>query len=163
MKKLFLTFYVLLAMLTLTACGSSDKTDEPASGGSIVGTWLNSAKEINDLYKELGVSAIALYQFKSDGTWIQINEYKYNSEYAELYGIDHEVEIYRGTYRVSGNKLSMTITDVGENEGKQSQIGYTEVVIFKIAGNKLQVTSTGSIIVSTTLTKVSDSSINQYL
>lgn len=163
MKKLFFTFYVLLAMLTLTACGSSDKTDEPASGGSIVGTWHNDLVDDMDKMSDGMISGEDLYQFKSDGTWIWVSVLVYSPEYAEIYGTERDIDIVRGTYRVQGKNIYMTYTDVSDAEDAGYWLGKTLVFSYQFVGGKLKLTSTQGLIYSGTLTKVSDSSINQYL
>lgn len=163
MKKNLVVFAALLAVaVVLAACGSSDKNDEPSSGGSVVGTWsCDLMEEMEELYSDLGIiSGVEFIQFKSDGTWVMASEIEYDEDW---YDKSREIEIQRGTYRLSGGKMYVTYTYFSDEESSKMLLGKTDVYEYEFIGAKLRLTSTEGLIVSSLFTKVSDNAIKKYL
>ena len=161
MKK-YLSFmaFAMIAVFSTTLVSCGDDEEEIEGNGSIIGTWKGDLK-LDDIPTDLHPDyyeeyhCYDYYQFKDDGTFISaiVEITKYTKYAKETFGEkdETEVEIERGTYKISGNKITMTSngeTDSGE---------------FKVSGNKLIFTSTSGIIVSVTYSKVKDSELNQYL
>lgn len=149
-KILFFTLAVALMGISLTACG--DDNNEP-SGGSIVGTWegdylhwFDSANGQDGFFE----SSKGYIKFNDDNTYISVSDIVYTDEWVEIYGAQkHEVEIERGTYKISGNTITLTDSD-------QTYSPAT----FGVKGNKLTIVALG---LTFTFTRVSDSVINKYL
>lgn len=151
MKNLFYSTLFMLAMivaaLSFTSCGDDDEGIGDSS--SLVGTWrADLVDEINDAFSD-EFEELAYHQFKSDGTCISITVIKWKGDYADV--MDDEVDIERGTYFVDGDKITAKF-------GKE-----TETCTYKISGNKLTLTTTKGMIITTTYTRVSDSEVNKYL
>ena len=161
MKKNLVVFAALLAV-ALAACGGSDKSDEPSYGGSVVGTWsCDLMEEMEELYSDLGIiSGVEFVQFKSDGTWVMAAEFEYDKDW---YGKSREIEIQRGTYRLSDGKMYLTYTYFSDEELSKTMLGKTDVCEYEFIGAKLRLTTIEGLIVSSTFTKVSDNAIKKYL
>ena len=140
----------------LTACGN-DSNDEP-EGGDIVGTWSNDlGQEIINVMDDIYSSGEDLIQFRNDGTYVEVSVLHFTKDWADLFADDEdfknpEIEIERGTYTVSGDKLTLYHSDGGK-----------DVCTVSIKGKSMTVTTTIGLIISGTFTKVSDSVINKYL
>ena len=161
MKK-YLSFmaFAMFAVCSLAFVSCGDDDDEIEGNGSIIGTWKNDLSDDNIL-PEIGPEyfeeyhCYVYYQFKDDGTFIRatVEIIKYTQFAKETYGEKDgtEVEIEKGTYKINGNKISLTTN------------GETESGEFKVSGNRLILTNTNGIIISVTWSKVKDSELNQYL
>ena len=140
MKKYFLLMVaVMMAIVTmsLTACGS-DKDDEPKADSSMVGTWKYLKLDHSEMLE-------SLIQFAKDGKYYQVDI---------LSGEDgDDFDIAKGTYVVSGNKITATGTF-------NDSFPFEYEFIYSVSGDKLTLTTEG---VSYTFTKVSDSAIQRYL
>lgn len=138
MKKCYsLLMVLLLALLSVgfTACGH----DEPEIA-DIVGTWALD----NTGYG----AAVILFQFTKDGTFHEVNISMLNGETG--------VDVFHGTYTVSGNKL--TVTYIFEFETEKVECTY------HVKGDKLRLNfedegEEGFV----TFTRVNDSVIEPYL
>lgn len=140
MKKFY--FFLSVMLLTLvsisfTSCG--DDKDEPKSS-DLVGTWQLKAVD------EDGAAIETLLQFTKDGKWNSVDIYTEDGEV--------EIEVDRGTYTVSGNKINVTYTDNGQS--------ITETMTYEVKNDKLML-SYADIPVSITLVRVKDSVIEKYL
>ena len=149
-KILFFTLAVALMGISLTACG--DDNDEPG-GGSIVGTWegdflhwFESTNGQDGFYE----SSKGYIKFNDDNTYISVSDIVYTDEWVEIYGVDkHEIEIEHGSYKISGNTITLADSDQTYSP-----------VTFSVKGNKLTIVTLG---LTFTFTRVSDSVINKYL
>ena len=140
MKKInFFLTVMLLALVSfgITSCG--DDKDEPKSS-DIVGTW--QLKAVGDE----GESYESLIQFTKNGKWNSVEIY--TSE------VGVEVEVDRGTYTVSGNKVTVTFTEDGKS--------FNETMTYEVKGDKLMLTYEDAP-VAVTFVRVKDSVIEQYL
>ena len=140
MKKFY--FFLSVMLLTLvsisfTSCG--DDKDEPKSS-DLVGTWQLKAVD------EDGAAIETLLQFTKDGKGNSVDIYTEDGEV--------EIEVDRGTYTVSGNKINVTYTDNGQS--------ITETMTYEVKNDKLML-SYADIPVSITLVRVKDSVIEKYL
>lgn len=147
LKILFCVALLAAMTISLTACG--DDNDEPSGGGDIIGTWecdisRTLIDEMGDIYK----SGDELIQFRSDGTMVTVTAMVFTEAWAEIAGMDEDVEIDYDTWRISGDKIIS---------------GDDETMKFKVKGNQLTLTPTSGVIIPITLTRVSDSRINKYL
>lgn len=147
MKKFYyLMMAMLMAMttLSLTACGDDDEDGPDGGGGDIVGAWkanmMNYADDIEDFeeIKEYCESFESLFQFKKDHKFVSVTVLKYKKSVAEEYkdvpGFENpEIDIERGTYSVSGDKLTLIYTD---EDGTTDR----EEVNFKVKGKTLTIT-----------------------
>ncbi len=150
LKNLFCVALLAAMTVSLTACG--DDNDEP-SGGSIVGTWegdyLNWFESTNG-QDGIFESSNGYIKFNDDNTYISVSDNIYTDEWVEIYGAQkHEIEIEHGTYKISGNTITITDSD-------QTYLPAT----FSVKGNKLTIVALG---LTFTFTRVSDSVINKYL
>lgn len=149
-KNNYLTISVLammMAALSFTACGGDDESIGDPS--SLVGTWkADLVDEINDAFSD-EIEEHAYHQFRADGTCISITVINWKGDYADI--MDDEVDIEQGTYIVDGDRITAKF-------GKE-----TETCIFKVIGNKLTMTTTKGMIITTTYTRVSDLEVNKYL
>ena len=140
MKKLYYFLAVMLLSLVsvgFVSCG--DDKDEPKSS-DLVGTW--QLKVID----EDGGAYECLVQFTKSGQWNSVEIYNDDSE------IDIDVE--RGTYTVSGNRITVNYTEDGKT--------YTESMTFEVKGDKLMLTY-DDFPVAVTFVRVKDSVIEEYL
>ena len=140
MKKFYLFLSVM--MLTLVSVGfvsCGDDKDEPKSS-DLVGTWQLKAID------EDGASYESLVQFTKNGQWNSVEIYNDDSE------IDIEVE--RGTYTVSGNRITVDYTEDGKT--------YSESFGFEVKNDKLMLTY-DDYPVAVTFVRVKDSVIEKYL
>ena len=140
MKKFYLFLSVMLLTLVsvgLVSCG--DDKDEP-KGSDLVGTWQLKAID------EDGGSYETLVQFTKNGNWNSVEIYKDGSE------IDIDVE--RGTYTVSGDRITVKYTEDGKT--------YTESLGFEVKGDKLMLTY-DDYPVAVVFARVKDSVIEKYL
>ena len=140
MKKFYLFLSVMLLTLVsvgFASCG--DDNDEP-KGSDLVGTWQLKAID------EDGGSYENLVQFTKNGQWNSVEIYNDNSE------IDIDVE--RGTYTVSGNRINVNYTEDGHT--------LTESMTFEVKGDKLMLTY-DEFPVAVTFVRVKDSVIEEYL
>ena len=147
LKTLFCVALLTAMTVSLTACG--DDNDEPSGGDGIIGTWecdisRTLIDEMGDIYK----SGDELIQFRSDGTMVTVTAMVFTEAWAEIAGMDEDVEIDYDTWRISGDKIIS---------------GDGETVKFKVKGNQLTLTPTSGVIIPITFTRVSDSRINKYL
>ena len=97
------------------------------------------------------------YQFKDDGTFTEVLATTYSDDWVKWFNEDkQEIEIERGTWKVSNGLLYITyednFTDYSNNTYKYS-----------VKGNKLTLTATSGIILSVTFTRIPDSTIDKYL
>lgn len=153
MKKHFYLYMALLMAvinLSLTACG--DDNDEPG-GGSIVGTWegdyLHGFESTNG-QDGIFESSKGYIKFNDDNTYISVSDIIYTDEWVQTFGGDkYEIEIEHGSYKISGNTITL----------KDSQQTYSPAT-FSVKGNKLTIVALG---LTFTFTRVSDSVINKYL
>ena len=139
MKKFsyFLTVMLLaLVSFGVTSCG--DDKDEPKSN-DLVGTW--QCKAVTD-----DAAIENLVQFTKDGKW--------NSVEIVTDEIGVSVEVEKGTYTVSGNKINVSYTEDGKT--------VTESVTFEVKSNKLMLTYE-DMPVAITFDRVKDSVIQPYL
>ena len=149
---------MMMAVMTLglTACGNDDD-DEP-DGGDIVGTWsCDLSREMIDAMDDIYSGGEDLMQFKKDGTYVEVSVLNFTKEWADMFADDDdfqnpEIEIDRGTYTVSGDKLTLYYSD-----------GEKEVCTYKIKGKTMTVTTTYGLVFGMTFTRVSDSKIEKYL
>lgn len=152
-KTLFLLLVVTLMSISLTACG--DDNDEPG-GGDIVGTW---EADYIDWFVGNGQSGVLESQskvyirFYDDNTYISISDFVYSDEWVEIFGVEkHEIEIDRGTYKITGNTISIQSTTDPESTSMPAT--------FNVKGNKMTLIALG---LTLTFTRISDSVINKYL
>ena len=140
MKNLYYFLAVMLLSLVsvgFVSCG--DDKDEPKSS-DLVGTWqLKAIDEDGGAYE-------SLVQFTKSGQWNSVEIYNDDSE------IDIDVE--RGTYTVSGNRITVNYTEDGKT--------YTESMTFEVKGDKLMLTY-DDFPVAVTFVRVKDSVIEEYL
>ena len=139
MKKF--SYFLSVMLLTLvsfgvTSCG--DDKDEPKSS-DLVGTW--QFKAVTE-----DASIENLVQFTKDGKW--------NSVEIVTDEIGVSVEVEKGTYTVSGNKINVSYTEDGKT--------VTESVTFEVKSNKLMLTYE-DMPVAITFDRVKDSVIQPYL
>lgn len=149
-KFLLLALVVALMGISLTACG--DDNDEPG-GGSIVGTlegdYLHGFESTNG-QDGIFESSKGYIKFNDDNTYISVSDIIYTDEWVQTIGGDkYEIEIEHGTYKISGNTI--TITDSDQTYSPAT---------FSVKGNKLTIVTLG---LTFTFTRVSDSVINKYL
>lgn len=85
-----------------------------------------------------------LLQFTKDGKYYEVNSYIVNN-------VD-KVDVYHGTYSVSGDKLIVTYIFTHETEKVEST--------YQVKGDKLTIIHDGE---SSTFTRVKDSVIEPYL
>ena len=140
MKKLY--YFLSVMLLTLVSVGfvsCGDDKDEPKSS-DLVGTWQLKAID------EDGAVFETLVQFTKNGQWNSVEIYNDDSE------IDIDVE--RGTYTVSGNKINVTYTEDGHS--------VTETMTYEVKGDKLMLTY-ADFPVAVTFVRVKDSVIEEYL
>lgn len=112
MKKfLAIALAAVLVLVLFTACGGDSK---------IVGTWLGEETE-----EELGMTAVEKYTFSKDGKLTVSADIKGGEDL----GLDLSelIPSYEGTYKVSGNKLTVSF------EGEE------ETSTFSIDGDKLTI------------------------
>ena len=109
-------------------------------GDGLVGTWQLK------LVDEEGRSIENLVQFTKDGKW--------NSVEIVTDEIGVSVEVEKGTYTVSGNKINVSYTEDGKT--------VTESVTFEVKSNKLMLTYE-DMPVAITFDRVKDSVIQPYL
>lgn len=139
MKKFFFFLSVMMLALvsvSVTSCG--DDKDEPKSN-DLVGTW--QFKAVTD-----DAAIENLVQFTKDGKW--------NSVEIVTDEVGVSVEVEKGTYTVSGNKINVTYTEDGHS--------VTESVTFEVKDNKLMLTYE-DMPVAITFQRVKDSVIQPYL
>ncbi len=140
MKKFYMFLSVmLLTMVSVGFVSCGDDKDEPKSA-DIVGTWQVKA------IVEDGESVESLVQFTKNGKWNSVEIYEGEA------GV--EVEVEHGTYTVSGNKLTVTVTEDGET--------VNEKFTFEVKGDKLMLTY-DEFPVAVTFVRVKDSVIEEYL
>ena len=140
MKKCYSLLMVLLlahVAVGVTSCGDDDK---PKYSSDIIGTWALD----NTGYG----AAVILFQFTKDGTFHEVNISMLNGETG--------VDVFHGTYTVSGNKL--TVTYIFEFETEKVECTY------QVKGDKLRLNfedegEEGFV----TFTRVNDSVIEPYL
>ena len=140
MKKFYLFLSVMMLTLvsvSFVSCG--DDKDEP-KGSDLVGTWQLKAID------EDGAVFETLVQFTKNGQWNSVEIYNDGTE------IDIDVE--RGTYTVSGNKINVTYTEDGHS--------VTETMTYEVKGDKLMLTY-ADFPVAVTFVRVKDSVIEEYL
>ena len=140
MKKFYLFLSVMMLTLvsvSFVSCG--DDKDEPKSS-DLVGTWQLKAID------EDGAVFETLVQFTKNGQWNSVEIYNDGTE------IDIDVE--RGTYTVSGNKINVTYTEDGHS--------VTETMTYEVKGDKLMLTY-ADFPVAVTFVRVKDSVIEDYL
>ncbi len=140
MKKFYLFLSVMMLTLvsvSFVSCG--DDKDEPKRS-DLVGTWQLKAID------EDGAVFETLVQFTKNGQWNSVEIYNDGTE------IDIDVE--RGTYTVSGNKINVTYTEDGHS--------VTETMTYEVKGDKLMLTY-ADFPVAVTFVRVKDSVIEEYL
>lgn len=169
MKKIYYLFFsLMLAVVPLvlfTSCGDDDYGDEPSSSSGIVGTWEASGEWLDlvhgieeDLTDEESKSW-QLIQFRKDGTVVEV-DYGIDADNSEFdyetskYIIKYAITKLHGTYKVSGNKVTITTTD----EDGSNTYSYT----YKVSGSSMTITFTGFGITGN-YKRVSDSKIAPYL
>ena len=138
MKKLY--FFLTVMLLTLVSVGVTSCGDDEPKSNDLVGTWQFKAVD------EDGASYETLVQFTKDGKW--------NSVEIVTDEVGVAVEVEKGTYTVSGNKINVTYTEDGHS--------VTESVTFEVKDNKLMLTYE-DMPVAITFQRVKDSVIQQYL
>ena len=162
MKKIYyLMLAMLMAMTTLglTACGDDDEDGPNGGGGDIVGTWkcnmLDYKDEIED-YDEISEytkSFDSYFKFEKDGHFTSVTVLYYTQQAVDRMkdypGFENPVvDVDKGTYTVSGNKLAvnyfgddeddnevnfsvkgktLTFSYIDEFDGKQRTIKFTKV------------------------------------
>ena len=136
MKKCYYFLMVMLMALVSVGFAACGDDDEPKSA-DIVGTW---AFDNTDL---IG-AGVTLFQFTKDGKFYEVDR-------SMVYGEDG-VEVYHGTYTVSGDKLTVTYIFQYETE--------TIECTYQVKGNKLTITNDGH---TSTFIRVDDSVIEPYL
>ena len=137
-KRCYFLMVMLMALVAVgfAACGDDD---EPKSA-DIVGTWA--------LDKTGYGAAVTLFQFTKDGTFYEVDKSMLNGETG--------VDVFHGTYTVSGHKL--TVTYIFEFETEKVECTY------QVKGDKLRLNfedegEEGFV----TFTRVNDSVIEPYL
>ncbi|MBQ6080811.1 MAG: hypothetical protein IJK93_11120 [Muribaculaceae bacterium] len=139
MKKCYNLLMVMLMALLSVGFASCGDDDEPKSA-DIVGTWALD----NTGYG----AAVTLFQFTKDGTFYEVNKSMLNGETG--------VDIFQGTYTVSGNVLTITYNYLYEDEIVKC--------LYKVKGDKLTLTfEDDGQEVTATFTRVKDSAIEPYL
>ena len=133
-KYIYPLIFLMMAMVSVgfAACGDDDEPE----GSDIVGTWA-----LDDSGYGAGV---ILFQFTKDGKFHEVNKSMLNGETG--------VDVYHGTYTVSGNKL--TVTYIYQYETETVNCTYT------VKGDKLTITNDGH---TSTFIRVEDSIIEPYL
>ena len=133
-KYIYPLIFLMMAMVSVgfAACGDDD---EP-KGSDIVGTWALDDTGFG--------AAVILFQFTKDGKFHEVNKSMLNGETG--------VDVYHGTYTVSGNKL--TVTYIYQYETETVNCTYT------VKGDKLTITNDGH---TSTFIRVEDSIIEPYL
>ena len=134
-KYIYSLIFLLMALVSVGFASCGD--DEP-KGSDIVGTWQRKIVGIG------GGADMILLQFTKDGKYHEANSYIVND-------VD-KVDVYHGTYTVSGNKLTVTYIYTYE----------TEIVkcTYQVKGDKLTITSEDG---ASTFIRVEDSVIEPYL
>ena len=140
MKNCYSLLMVLLLALVAVGVTSCGDDDEPKYSSDIIGTWALD----NTGYG----AAVILFQFTKDGTFHEVNISMLNGETG--------VDVFHGTYTVSGNKL--TVTYIFEFETEKVECTY------HVKGDKLRLNfedegEEGFV----TFTRVNDSVIEPYL
>ena len=140
MKKCYSLLMVMLLALVAVGVTSCGDDDEPKYSSDIIGTWALD----NTGYG----AAVILFQFTKDGTFHEVNISMLNGETG--------VDVFHGTYTVSGNKL--TVTYIFEFETEKVECTY------QVKGDKLRLNfedegEEGFV----TFTRVNDSVIEPYL
>lgn len=139
MKKSYYFLMVMLMALVAVGVTSCGDDDEP-KGSDIVGTWALD----NTGYG----AAVTLFQFTKDGTFYEVDKSMLNGETG--------VDVYHGTYSVSGNKLTVTYIFTYETE--------TVECTYQVKGDKLTLTyDDEGVGVTATFTRVKDGVIAPYL
>ncbi len=140
MKKFYLFLSVMmLSLVSVSFVSCGDDKDEPKSS-DLVGTWQLKAID------EDGAVFETLVQFTKNGQWNSVEIYNDGTE------IDIDVE--RGTYTVSGNKINVTYTEDGHS--------VTETMTYEVKGDNLMLTY-ADFPVAVTFVRVKDSVIEEYL
>ena len=148
MKKLYSTIMMLammVAALGLTACGGDeDEENGGSSPSSLVGTWQYVSDTFPKDYEFIGsVESEALYlHLNQDGTYIRIED------------LGNKVEIERGTWKLVGNGLIITMPN--EEMGKVS-VTYT---VLELKSDSLVLSIVG---ITAYYKRVSDDVIKKYL
>ena len=128
---------LLLALCSLTFVSCSDDDDDSESNASIVGTWVCVEKD--GKYTHTSTAT-----FNADKTFLAIEEDTGESAYK-----------IKGTYSVSGNKISITVTEIvdpeifEDEEWHKSVEPETQTAQFEVKGDKLYLTSEGNTVVYT--------------
>ncbi|MBR4828481.1 MAG: hypothetical protein IKZ92_01600 [Muribaculaceae bacterium] len=135
MKK-YINSLIFLLMALVSVGFASCGDDEEPKGADIVGTWALDDTGFG--------AAVILFQFTKDGTFYEVDKSMLNGETG--------VDVYHGTYSVSGDKLTVTYIYQYETE--------TVNCTYQVDGNKLTITSDGH---PSTFIRVKDSVIEQYL
>ena len=136
-KRLSILCMLLLALCTLTFVSCSDDDDDSESNASIVGTWVCVEKD--GKYTHTSTAT-----FNADKTFLAIEEETGESTYK-----------IKGTYSVSGNKISITVTEIvdpeifEDEEWHKSVEPETQTAQFEVKGDKLYLTSEGNTVVYT--------------
>ena len=142
MKKLYSTIMLLammVAALSLTACGGDDEEDEIGGNSSfMVGTWSVTSGQGWGGYT--GDGEAEYLQFKSNGTYINVQ-------------FDDGLYITKGTWRATDTELVMK-----ETEG--DILGTYTYKILNHTQTSITLEMWG---ITANLTKVPDSTIDKYL
>ena len=140
MKKFYLFLSVMmLSLVSVSFVSCGDDKDEPKSS-DLVGTWQLKAID------EDGAVFETLVQFTKNGQWNSVEIYEGEA------GV--EVEVEHGTYTVSGNNLTVTVTEDG--------VTVNEKITFEVKGDKLMLTI-DELPIAVTYVRVKDSVIEKYL
>ena len=145
MKKLYssiMVFAMMIAALGFTACSSDDDSEDGYNSSSLVGTWELVSGEGWGLQSP--DDGVCLVQFKKDGTYILLN----------VYPDEEETTIDRGTWKVVGNGLVITMED---EDIENFTLTYE---ILELKSDKLVLTFIGLI---GNYKRVSDSVMDKYL
>lgn len=138
MKKLY--FFLTVMLLSLVSVGVTSCGDDEPKSDDLVGTWQLK------LVDEDGASIENLVQFTKNGKW--------NSVEIVTDEVGIAVEVEKGTYTVSGDKITVAYTEDGKS--------VTETITYVVKGNKLMLTYE-DLPVAITFERVKDSVIEQYL
>ena len=134
-KYIYPLIFLMMAMVSVgfAACGDDD---EP-KGSDIVGTWALDDTGFG--------AAVILFQFTKDGKFHEVNKSMLNGETG--------VDVYHGTYTVSGTKLIITYDPDPMSDPEPSECEYS------VQGDRLKLLAGDY----PTFTRVEDSVIQPYL
>ena len=141
MKKCYYFLMVMLLALVAVGVTSCGDDDEPKYSSDIIGTWSLNTDYLSD--------AALYFKFTKDGKF-----YEVQTSFPD--GVESLVDVFRGTYTISGNVLTITYHFEYEDE--------TVECLYEVKNGQLTLTFEGEgELVTATFTRVKDSVIDPYL